>query len=565
MDVAWPRPRSPAKHLMRGYQRHIVSEHLCDRYPYLEDINSHLKSTDVSMAFGDRLFPRLVDQLKDEAMSADKLVEALSVICDLCSHQENKCQATTADVVAAATNLLMHDCLKVRREAARVVASVALMIGGRSCMPMGNSKMPVKIAGVIAAGPTLPRLAKLLIGCNDELVRMHTAEAMQAVTIFRDGCQQAVDQGMVKVIAQYLCATLPDLPPSKPLALCLNHLLRTLAAVTIYAIDGMRDIFGVGLVGKVVTVLGRMPKDGLGVISKAESMEIVRQGLRMLWHCGNDARGRKEMLKANAVRILTDYLQSDDGKVRETAVCALNVISLETQGKDEVLRHSIESLARLLHSNVESAYLHETCVQLIRCAAELPAFRYAFAEHNINSIWLLEKIFGTAALATISPLLRPGRTEATRFQAVHVVRHFLTHPQPAVGDEIRVPPVRPSIVEDPALFALEECTGIMPNLLSLLPLLTEPVFDCLDALTDVEMGKEEMREILDDNRAGVSSDLLSRLHSLVQKRAPVEADACEEHASEETVEPAKPQARNRSKVVSVVSRCHTPGNNLGDL
>ena len=37
----------------------------------------------------------------------------------------------------------------------------------------------------------------------------------------------------------------------------------------------------------------------------------------------------------------------------QAAVCALNVISLETEGKKEVLKHSKDGLALLLHSNKE--------------------------------------------------------------------------------------------------------------------------------------------------------------------------------------------------------------------
>merc|ERR1719498_2334472 len=291
---------------LQGYKRHIVSESLKDRYPYLEDINGHLKHDDVSMAFGDRLFPRLVDQLKTPGMAPEKLTEALCVICDLCAHQENKVTAVASDVVAAATNLLMHDSVEVRREAARVIGSVAQMVGGRSCMPIGNANMPRKLTGAVAPGPTLPRLSKLLLQCDDEIVKKNVAEALWAMTVFRDGCQQVVDQGTVKAIAQYLCYTLPDMPPTTNLALCLLSLLRTLSAVTMYANNGMRDVLGVGLIGKVIVFLGQI--NGISVLRPADSTETVRQALRFLWHVGNDPEGRKEMLKADGVRVITTYL-----------------------------------------------------------------------------------------------------------------------------------------------------------------------------------------------------------------------------------------------------------------
>merc|ERR1719191_1569561 len=120
---------------LQAYQRHIVSEQLVDRHPYLEDIRSHLKADDVSTAFGNRQFPRLIEQLKSTDISADKLAEALRTICDLVSNQESKCQAVAADVVAAAADLLVHDDTSVKREAARTIATIALMLNGRSRMP----------------------------------------------------------------------------------------------------------------------------------------------------------------------------------------------------------------------------------------------------------------------------------------------------------------------------------------------------------------------------------------------------------------------------------------------
>eukprot|EP00435_Cladocopium_sp_Y103_P066196 s612_g28.t1 len=232
-----------------------------DRHPYLEDIRGHLKVDEVSTAQGERLFPRLVELLSMPSIAAEKLVEALHTICDLCSHQESKTVAISSDVIAAATHLLMHDSVPVRRAAARVISSMALLIGGRSLLPIGSGPLGERL--VEQSGPALPRLAKLLLSCDDELVKLHVAEAFQAITIFRDGCQQVVDQGSVLGITQYMCGTLPDRISTRPLALCLLRLLQTMAAVTMYAKDGMRDIFstGFGLIGKVVKFLGNVPID----------------------------------------------------------------------------------------------------------------------------------------------------------------------------------------------------------------------------------------------------------------------------------------------------------------
>eukprot|EP00933_Yihiella_yeosuensis_P021446 TRINITY_DN16957_c1_g3_i1.p1 TRINITY_DN16957_c1_g3~~TRINITY_DN16957_c1_g3_i1.p1 ORF type:complete len:521 (+),score=87.33 TRINITY_DN16957_c1_g3_i1:167-1729(+) len=495
---------SQVNHL-QGYKRHIISEFSKDRSPYLEDINSHLKHDDVSMAFGDRVFPRLVEQLTSPGMAADKLVEALRTICDLTSHQENKAQAISSDVVAAATNLLMHESVPVRRDAARVLSSMSLLVFGRAQLPMGNSELSKELTKQVGAGPTLPRLVKLLLSCDDELVKLHVAEAMQAITIFRDGCQQVVDQGTVKGITQYLCATLPDLPTTAPLSLCLLNLLQTLGAVTMYARDGMRDIFGTGLIAKVVGFLELMPKDrqSLPAVTPEQSIHTTQQALRLLWHCGNNPKGRVETLQCQGVRVITQYLSHSDAKVREAAVCALNVVSLETKGKQDVLEHSLEEISRIIHSDAETTYLHETCVQLCRCASELAAFRFAFARHVLKSVWLLEKVYGTAALAAISPLLGSKESLETRTQAATVAAHFLQTETPSQGDDIRVPPVCPlSNIDQPSGFAYGECVDILHNLIELHGEASAKTAaqDSLKALLKHEQAAIELKKLL---RAGM--------------------------------------------------------------
>jgi len=320
-------------------------------------------------------------------------------------------------------------------------------------------------------------------------------------------------------VAQYLCATLPDPPPSAELALCLLHLLYTLAAVTMYARDGMRDLFGIGLVAKVIAFLDHMPKEeGVAVLAPEDSTDTQRQALRLLWHTGNDPRGRSETLKADGVRVITGYLGTSDAKIREAAVCALNVASLETQGKKDVLQHSVESLARLLHSEEETPYLHETCVQLCRCASELPAFRLAFARRVLRSIWLLEKVFGTTALAAVNPLLGGQEPLGTREQAAHVMAHFLQQAKPSEGDKIRVPPVTPlHHIEEPPMFALEECVDILHNLVALLHEVPQPALECLEAITEADKPREELRALLAGGQAHAPKAVKGNIDAMLRK------------------------------------------------
>lgn len=238
----------------------------------------------------------------------------------------------------------------------------------------------------------------------------------------------------------------------------------------------------------------------------AESTEILRQALRFLWHCGNDPRGRRETLKADGVRVISQYLFADDQRVREAAVCALNVVSLETKGKEDVLKHSQEGMARLLRNEEgETPYLFETCIQLARCASELPAFRFAFARLLVTDPLLLGKIYGTTALAAISPLLGPQEEAQVRIQATKVAAHFLH--KPSAGDTIRVPPVCPlENIKVPQLFAFEECVDVLQNLVDLLSVARGPALECLQALVELERPRTELMELIDSGRVTVPEE-----------------------------------------------------------
>jgi len=146
------------------------------------------------------------------------------------------------------------------------------------------------------------------------------------------------------------------------------------------------------------------------------------------------------------------------------------------------------------------------------CASELPAFRFAFARHIVMDVWLLEKVYGTTALSAVSPLLEDREEDEIRTQAAVVMSHFLHKKEPEQGALIRVPPVCPlRHINQPALYAFEECTGVMHNLVSLLNVAPAPALECLDALTDIKAPREKLRWILDEDRIPLSAEVLSTL------------------------------------------------------
>merc|ERR1711939_547841 len=81
--------------------------------------------------------------------------------------------------------------------------------------------------------------------------------------------------------------------------------------------------------------------------------------------------------------------------------------------------------------------------------------------------------------------------------------------QPGRGDEIRVPPVTPlRHVEQPLMFCIEECTGILHDLIALLqvPPARAPAMQCLQTLMEAEKPRQELVEILESGYVTVPDD-----------------------------------------------------------
>jgi len=76
---------------MQSYKKHIISEHLKDRMPYLElPFNDRYDNTEVYHAVFDRSIPKLIEILLMSNLDNFKYRDALITLNEMCAHQENK-------------------------------------------------------------------------------------------------------------------------------------------------------------------------------------------------------------------------------------------------------------------------------------------------------------------------------------------------------------------------------------------------------------------------------------------------------------------------------------------
>ena len=121
--------------LNHGYKKHIVSNFLSDRHPYLEKpFNERYDPTEVFHAVFDRAIPKLVEILTYEDLPAQNYKEALMLLNEQAGHQENKDQMISQKLVLLSLIYIKHSDKEVRRESLLLLGSLCSIQRGRDCL-----------------------------------------------------------------------------------------------------------------------------------------------------------------------------------------------------------------------------------------------------------------------------------------------------------------------------------------------------------------------------------------------------------------------------------------------
>jgi len=158
---------------------------------------------------------------------------------------------------------------------------------------------------------------------------------------------------------------------------------------------------------------------------------------------------------------------------------------------------------------------------------------------------------------------------------VHATRHFLMTMPPSRGDEIRVPPVCPlERIDNPRMFAIEECTGILHNLLFLLgegmPQDAQgPAMDCLEMLTSEVKAQQELLEVLESGERQVAESLQQVVEDMCIPQQAEEPTSPEEVQAEATPKASGPfegdvlPYRAEGELLKLEIKEMSPGSSLG--
>lgn len=114
--------RKSEKTKLHGFEKHIVSNFLKDRHPYLEGpFKDRYDPTKVFHAVFDRSIPKLVEILNYDDLDPLEYRQCFMLLNEMCSHQENKDEMISYQLVYTCLTFMRHIDSEVRRESTNLL------------------------------------------------------------------------------------------------------------------------------------------------------------------------------------------------------------------------------------------------------------------------------------------------------------------------------------------------------------------------------------------------------------------------------------------------------------
>lgn len=362
--------------------RHVVSEHLKDRFPLADGgaFQQGVIPLEIARSYGRRGIPKLVDVLKyfldPNAPAKPDVALALRVLRDELSNQEKKGQAITYGSCPVLTALLKNEDKEIRKLACEVLASLATFFMGRLSM--------------IQCG-TIESLVPAVANTTEE-----ATACLKAIADGRDGAAALLEsravsnEGIIGVVPN-LVRVLEQEDSSGAAVVASLSTIASIATTDagIYAALRARVL-------PVVLKLATAPKATAAV--RAECSGFVMQ----LCH---HPYGKVQTIETGGIALLAGVLGKDClAQPIETLLLAtggLMGLSTEIEGKLPIAEATFPQMAQLLahdHANVS-----ENARTVIKDACDEPA-AYAIAKEVLDGD-ALEAVFSG------KPIFPPGAGE----------------------------------------------------------------------------------------------------------------------------------------------------------
>lgn len=328
----------------------------------------------------------LLGKLDPEAKSR-QLKDALRVLYDRMSHQEQKTQALESEGAKTLTALLDHSDKDVKVLACSIVGKFSTLQQGR---------LAIMEAGAI------PLLEKLIHGAGSTL----EATIGESLNMFSNmphgGCQE-IEEKALKGIGSHLRHKLTKTGPNGIAARSNVDLLQCIERVVLATRSDR--LLGTEFIHQCVKVLNHASA------SQPENLDITNALLGALRALGMFyQKGRQEILEKDNLSVLIKCLALPDPRCRETAVSLLAVLSLELNGKKGLIGASLR-LWQLYIGNDETDYCKKMAMQTIRTAQEWQPFRTDFVDvvlsnEGTEAFGQLDEILGIHLIRAVYPVVK---------------------------------------------------------------------------------------------------------------------------------------------------------------
>jgi len=310
-----------------------------------------LPPTSLCIAYGSRGVDKLVETLSSPDAETQRFT--LTTLNTLLSSQESKVKALSEQLqlVPTIVTLLGSEDNEVKRQAALVLASLALLYQGR---------LAIGEAGAVR------ELSGLLVDSGETGVREACSSALLALSESRDGCATLVAQ---ERIVETLVSALDD-----------DHLaakqcsLRALANLSRLDL-GISEALDGGIMTRLAVVL-----DPAAAHPGAEGSALVCSGLQTLWNLANTPDGKVAALDACLLPFLAHHCSFYSPREQRLSAGAIMAITINKQGKMES-SECLAPLADLLLSLDTDEDTLRDVIGALKNMSEFPAARKAIESY----------------------------------------------------------------------------------------------------------------------------------------------------------------------------------------
>ncbi|KRX00211.1 Armadillo-type fold [Pseudocohnilembus persalinus] len=373
---------------MQSYKIHVVSEHLKDRYPYLElPFRERLDKTEVYDAVFDRAIPKLVEILLMPNIEHYKYRDAFITLNEQVSHQENKDMMISEGLVGIASAYLQHKVVEIRREAVLLLGSLCSIKRGRDFLD-----------------ETSYEGLKFMILDDNLQAREACQWAICRIVSGRDGVEQIVKSELVKdMISSFLKhAQENQVEEARYLIMLLESFLYVLQYD-----DGIQFF----LKKNVVQRLNEMLKN--------EKNTYFDESLDCLSKIAVNFEGKEEIINHKVIDTASKYLESEEIKEIQYAVILIMNAAIHLEGKKQCTYVKndfiITKLINLLtNDNYDfEGFMLRDIQQTLKNISELPDGFYQITKILANNVEKLNEVFGPSVILSLAQLL-PKTSELAR-------------------------------------------------------------------------------------------------------------------------------------------------------